>query len=169
MWLLTRLWKWKITSWILYAYRTSCPRLCIFNIEGSPWLSYCQITFSKLCSPSGVPVLQTWPYEAKSMCATLVTISATFPVQDCFARVQGTEHPGYITKLVNGYSPARTFRPSSQNLLCVLAPGRTNFYSKRTFSIAVLKIWHNLPSNIRFMTFLSQFKGTSVFFFFKKT
>ena len=123
--------------------------------------SHCQITAcSKLCSSPGVLVFQKWPNEANSLWATLVTGSAMLTVQDALLTYKALNNmaPEYITELVTEYTPGRTLRSLSQHLLRIPSTGWTNFYSNRTFSIAAPKIWNNLPSHIRAMTSLSQFK-----------
>ncbi|XP_072039557.1 uncharacterized protein [Amphiura filiformis] len=76
--------------------------------------------------------------------------------------------PLYLTDLVTIYTPTRSLRSSSQRLLKPppLASVRTYTYGNRAFSVSAPKLWNQLPTHIRAIDLISQFKSALKTFLF---
>ena len=65
--------------------------------------------------------------------------------------------PGYITDMLDIYTPTRTLR-STDSLTLVVPKLKTITYGERHFKYAAARLWNHLPNFIRETNTLSQFK-----------
>ena len=65
--------------------------------------------------------------------------------------------PGYLSDLIEQYSPPRLLRSDSQLLLCV-PKSRTKTYGDRAFANIAPRLWNNLPPSIRCAKTVEAFK-----------
>ena len=56
--------------------------------------------------------------------------------------------PKYLSDLIVQYTPARSLRSASQNLL-VVKKGKTKTYGDRAFSCIAPSLWNSLPLSVR--------------------
>ena len=66
--------------------------------------------------------------------------------------------PSYLTELLHQYTPPRTLRSSTQNLLEIPSYKMVT-YGKRAFSVAVPLLWNNLPVELRSCNDVVSFKS----------
>ena len=74
----------------------------------------------------------------------------------CF-KAQNNLSPSYISELINQYTPVRTLRSSSQNLLSVYSVNMHS-YGDRSFIASAPTLWNSLPITIRNISSLDTFK-----------
>jgi hypothetical protein len=74
--------------------------------------------------------------------------------------------PSYLSNLLNTYSPTRSLRSSTANLLQTHSY-RLKTYGKRSFSVAAPFLWNSLPSELRETTCLNTFKKKLKTYLFK--
>ncbi len=67
--------------------------------------------------------------------------------------------PVYISDLISPYSPRRSLRSSSENLLTVPL-SRLKSKGDRAFSVFAPKLWNSLPKTVRLSSSLSGFKSS---------
>ena len=66
--------------------------------------------------------------------------------------------PSYLSELVSSYTPSRSLRSSSKNLLC-RRKTKLLQYGDRSFFSAALKLWNELPDSVRKCETLDVFKS----------
>ena len=66
--------------------------------------------------------------------------------------------PAFISDLLEKYTPRRSLRSSSQQLLEVRYQPHTKFYGERSFTTAATVEWNRLPMNIRLAVSVNEFK-----------
>ena len=74
--------------------------------------------------------------------------------------------PSYIGNLIKKYNPCRSLRSSSKGLLAV-PTSNLQTYGDRAFSIAAPKLWNSIPTEVRTIDSLSQFKTFLKTYLFK--
>ncbi len=67
--------------------------------------------------------------------------------------------PVYISDFICAYSPRRSLRSSSENLLTVPL-SRLKSKGDRAFSVLAPKLWNSLPQSVRLSSSLSGFKSS---------
>jgi hypothetical protein len=65
--------------------------------------------------------------------------------------------PSYLSELVHPYSPSRTLRSQSDNLLCS-KPFKRQAYGGRSFEVMASKLWNDLPAPMRKGNSITTFK-----------
>ena len=66
--------------------------------------------------------------------------------------------PAFISNLIRKYIPRRSLRSSAELLLEMPTCPRTKFYGERSFAIAAATQWNRLPTEIRHVNSVQQFK-----------
>ena len=66
--------------------------------------------------------------------------------------------PAYLQQLTTKYCPTRNLRSQSKSLL--VSPSiSTNFYGARSFQVAAAELWNKLPSNLKQVDTVDNFKS----------
>ena len=68
--------------------------------------------------------------------------------------------PSYLSELISSYTPSRSLRSSSKNLLC-RRKTKLSQYEGRSFFSAAPKLWNKHPDSVRKCEFLDAFKSAS--------
>ena len=71
-------------------------------------------------------------------------------------KILNTDHPPYLTELLQYYKPARSTRSSASHLLSV--PWHNLSFGARAFRVAAPKIWNSIPLHIRQSKTYSSFR-----------
>ncbi|XP_072020496.1 uncharacterized protein [Amphiura filiformis] len=76
--------------------------------------------------------------------------------------------PPYISELITPYTPYRTLRSSTQNLLKAPRRRPRTAYGRRSFAEAAYKEWNNLPLHVRLAPSINVFKTQLKTFLFNQ-
>jgi hypothetical protein len=88
-----------------------------------------------------------------------------FKIATLTYRIYRTGSPSYLNDLLHSYTPQRTLRSASSNLLSI--PRKTTEAGRRGFSYAAPAIWNSIPLNIRQLPSLNSFKNQLKTHYFK--
>ena len=66
--------------------------------------------------------------------------------------------PAYLQQLITKYCPARNLRSQSKSLL-VTPIISTHFYGARSFQLAAAELWNKLPSHLKHVDTVNDFKS----------
>ncbi|XP_072025158.1 uncharacterized protein [Amphiura filiformis] len=76
--------------------------------------------------------------------------------------------PPYISELITPYTPYRTLRSSTQNLLKAPRRRPRTAYGRRSFAEDAYKEWNNLTSHVRLAPSINAFKAQLKTFLFNQ-
>jgi len=78
------------------------------------------------------------------------------------------QSPGYISDMLEMYTPTRLLRSQQDATLFVVPKTRTATYGDRSFASAAPRLWNGLPLNVQDCATLQMFKKSLKTFYFRK-